>query len=103
MLAGQDTTGSEATGPREVRLLPQHRDVRQAVPARDDRGGQDRNDLARVAQRPRAPSPLHRLRQAPAQAGHPHRLPQQDRARPELQALPVRRHGDLGAACVILH
>ena len=48
----------------------------------------------------------HRARpcgQAPAQAGHPQRLPQQDRAGLGHQAPAVSGHGDPGAACAILH
>jgi translation initiation factor IF-2 len=52
---------------------------RPAVPAGCDSGGQVRDDLARVVDRPRRPPPGQVLRQAPAQAGDPHRLPQQHR------------------------
>ena len=85
--------------PGQVRLLPQHRDVGQAVPAQRDGGGQVRDDLARVVDRPRRPPPGQALRQAPAQAGHPHRLPQQDRPGLGHQAPAVSRHGDPGS-CV---
>ena len=89
--------------PGQVRLLAQHRDVGQAVPAQRDRRGQVRDDLARVVHRPRRPPPGQALRQAPAQAGHPHRLPQQDRPGLGDQAPAVSGHRDTGGACAILH
>ena len=89
--------------PGQLRLLPQHRDIGQAVPAQRDRGGQVRDDLARVMDRPRRPPPGQALRQAPAQAGDPHRLPQQDRPGLGHQAPAVSRHRDPGTACAILH
>ena len=52
--------------PREVRLLPQYRDVGQAVPAQRGRCGQVRDDLARVVHRPRRPPPGKALGQVPA-------------------------------------
>ena len=85
--------------PGQLRLLPQHRDVGQAVPAQRDRGGQVRDDLPRVVDRPRRPPPGQARRQAPAQAGHPHRLPQQDRPGLGHQAPAVSRHRDPGS-CV---
>jgi hypothetical protein len=89
--------------PGQLRLLPQHRDIGQAVPAQRHRRGQVRDDLPWIVDRPRRPPPGQALRQAPPKAGHPHRLPQQDRTCLGHQALPVRRHGDLACACVILH
>ena len=103
VLTSRDTTGSDATGPASSRLLPQHRDVGQAVPAQRDRGGQVRDDLARVVDRPRRPPPGQALRQAPAQAGDPHRLPQQDRAGLGHQAPAVSGHRHPAVACAILH
>ncbi len=44
--------------PGQLRLLPQHRDIGQAVPAQGDRGGQVRDDLARVVDRPRCTPPV---------------------------------------------
>ena len=89
--------------PGQLRLLPQHRDVGQAVPAQGDRGGQVRNDLARVVDRPRRPPPGKARRQAPAQAGHPHRLPQQHGPGLRHQAPAVSRHRDASSTCTILH
>ena len=57
---GGDQPGHHRVGrdrPRQLRLLPQHRDVGQAVPAQRHRGGQVRDDLARVVDRPRRPPP----------------------------------------------
>ena len=68
-----------------------------------DRGGQVRDDLARVVHRPRRPPPGKTLRQAPAKAGRPQRLPQQDGAGLGDQAPAVGGHGDTGGACAILH
>ena len=42
--------------PGQLRLLPQHRDIGQAVPAQGDRGGQVRNDLAPGRGPPAAPA-----------------------------------------------
>jgi len=88
---------------RELGLLPQHGDVGQAVTAERDRGGQVRNDLARVVHRPRRPPLGQALRQAPGQAGDPHRLPQQDGPGLRDQAPAVCRHRDAGSTCAILH
>ena len=90
-------------GSRELRLLTQHRDVRQAVTAQRDRRGQVRDDLPRVVHRPRRPPPGQPLRRAPGQAGDPHRLPQQDGPGLGHQAAAVRRHRHAGSACAILH
>ena len=89
--------------PRELRLLPQHRDIGQAVTAQRDRGGQVRDDLPRVVHRPRRPPAGQPLGQAPGQARDPHRLPQQDRPRLGHQAPAVSGHGHPGSACAILH
>ena len=89
--------------PRQLRLLPQHRDVGQAVTAQRHRRGQVRDDLARVVDRPRRPPPGQALRQAPAQAGDPHRLPQQDRPGLGDQPPAVSGHRNAGGACAILH
>ena len=78
--------------PGQARLLPQHRDIGQAVPAQRHRRRQVRDDLPRVMDRPRRPPPGQPLRQAPAQAGHPHRLPQQDRPGLGHQAPAVSGH-----------
>jgi hypothetical protein len=88
--------------PGQFRLFPQHRDIGQAVTAQRDRGGQIRDDLPRVVNCLRRPPASQTLRQAPAQAGDPHRLPQQDRSGLGHQAPAVSGHGDPGAACVIL-
>ena len=102
-LTSRDTTGSDATGPGQLRLLPQHRDVGQAVTAQRDRGRQVRDDLPRIMHRPRRPPPAQRRGQATAQAGHPQCLPQQDRPGLRHQAPAVSGHGDLGGTCAILH
>jgi len=89
--------------PRKLRLLPQHRDVGQAVPAQGDRGSEVRDDLPRVVDRPRRPPPGKPLRQSPAQPGHPHRLPQQDGPGLRDQARAVRRYRHPGSTCAIVH
>ena len=89
--------------PGQIRLLAQHRDIGQAVPAQRHRRGQVRHDLARVMHRPRSPPRLQGGGQAPAQPGHPQRLPQQDRPGLGYQAPAVSGHRDLAAACAILH
>jgi hypothetical protein len=53
----RDTTGVGRDRPGQFRLLPQHRDIGQAVAAKRDGGGQVRDDLARVVERPRRPPP----------------------------------------------
>ncbi len=65
--------------------------------------GQVRDDLARVVHRPRRPPPGKALRQAPPQAGNPHRLPQQDGRGLGHQPTAVSRDSDPGTACAILH
>ena len=57
--------------PGQGRLLPQHRDIGQAVTAQRQRRGQVRDDLARMVDRPRRPPPGQTLRQSAGQAGHP--------------------------------
>ena len=52
--------------PGQLRLLPQHGDISQAVPAQRDGDGQVRDDLPRVVHRPGRPPPGKYLRQAPA-------------------------------------
>jgi hypothetical protein len=88
---------------RELRLLSQHRDIRQAVAAQRDRRGQVGHDLARVVDRPWRPPPGQPARQAPAQAGDPHRLPQQDRPGLRDQPPAVSGHRDAASTCAILH
>jgi Phage integrase family len=70
-VTSRDTTGSEATGSREFRLLPQHRDVGQAAPAQRERGSQVRDDLARVVDRPRRPREGEQLGETPTLRSRP--------------------------------
>ena len=102
---GADQPGHQRVGrdrPGEPRLLPQHRDVSQAVPAQ--RGRREvRDGLPRVVDRPRRPPPGKVARQAPGQAGHPHRLPQQDRPALGDQAATIGGHRHAGGTCAIVH
>ena len=80
--SGRSRTGMSAVRrhrPGQIRLAAQHRDIGQAVPAQRHRRRQVRDDLAGVVHRPRTPPRLQRRGQPPPQAGHPERLPQQDR------------------------
>jgi hypothetical protein len=89
--------------PGQIRLLAQHRDIGQAVPAQRQRRGQVGHDLAGVVHRPRRPPRLQGGGQALAQPGHPERFPQHDRPGLGYQGPAVSGHRDLAAACAILH
>ena len=98
---GHDRVGRDRA--RQGRLLPQHRDIGQAVPAQRHRRGQVRDDLARIVDRLRRPPPAQAPRQFPAQAGDPHRLPRQDRPGLGHQPPAIGGHRHTAAACAILH
>ena len=98
-LTSRETTGSDATGPASSGCSRSTAISARQSPPSATRDGQVRDDLPRVVHRPRRPPPGQALRQAPAQAGHPHRLPQQDRPGLGHQPPAVSGHGDPGS-CV---
>ena len=102
-LTSRDTTGSDATGPASSGCSRSTAMSARQSPPSATRGGQVRDDLARVVDRPRRPPPGQALRQAPAQAGDPHRLPQQHRPGLGHQPPAVSRHRHTATACAILH
>ena len=102
-LTSRDTTGSDATGPASSGCSRSTAiSARQSPPSATAAARSATifpgSCTARGARHRARPS-----RQAPAQAGHPHRLPQQDRPGLGHQAPAVSGHGDPGTACAILH
>ena len=108
-LTSRDTTGSDATGPassgcsRSTAMSARQSPPSATAAARSAmilpgsctaRGARHRG---RPCDRPR-PRP-----EAPAQAGDPHRLPQQDSPGLGDQAPAIGRHRDAGSTCAILH
>jgi hypothetical protein len=75
---GDGRVGSNRT--EDGRLAPQHRDVREAVPAERDRQGHVQQDLARIVEGPRFPPWRERCRYRGVQTGLADRLDQQHRA-----------------------
>ena len=94
-LHGSDMTGPASCGcPRSTAMS-----ARQSPPS-GDRGGQVRDDLAGVVNRPRRPSSAGQARrQAPGQAGDPHRLPAAGPTRPGTPA-PARPRTPPRGQCV---
>jgi hypothetical protein len=98
---GHHRIGGHRAG--QLRLRAQHRHIGQAVPAQRQRHHQIGEDLPRVMRRPRRPPPGQPRRQAPAQAGGPQRLQQQQRPSLGHETPAIGGHGDLGTAHGILH
>jgi hypothetical protein len=87
-----DQSGDHRVGgdrPGQLRLVAQRRDIGEAVTAEGDRRSQVGDDLPWVMHCPRCTPPFQSFGQAPAQAGDPDRLPQQDGAGLGYQALAV--------------
>ena len=102
-LTSRDTTGSDATGPARSGCSRSTAISARQSPPSASAAARSATILPGSCT---ARGARHRLQgrgQAPAQAGHPHRLPQQDRPGLGHQAPAVRGHRDPGTACAILH